>query len=150
VPTTDYEPTVAQVASHIMSRTVDQYGNRLGTFTADTTPTDTEVQSIIEITMPEIADIIGDDIPEYLWDDAATVSSIRVAMQVEIAFYSEQVNSARSAYPLLKEKFEATSENLTKQVTAADSGSTGAIVSGVANASSWSYPPPSNWLEGRW
>lgn len=150
MPTSDYEPSIAQVAAHIMSRTVNQYGVRLGTFTPDTTPTDTEVQSIIEITMPEIADIIGDDVPEFLWDDATTVASIRVAMQVEIAFFSEQVNSSRSAYPLLKEKFESTVENLSKQVTAAGDGSTGAVVSGTTNSPSYAYPQPSNWLEGRW
>jgi DNA-directed RNA polymerase len=133
-----------------MSRTVNEYGVRLGTFTADTTPTDTEVQSIIEVTMPEIADIIGDDIPEYLWDDAATVASIRVAMQVEIAFFSEQIASNRSAYPALKDKFTETVANLSKQVTASVDGSTGAVVSGTTNSSSWSFPQPSNWLGGRW
>jgi len=146
VPTTDYTPTVSQVASHILSRTVNQYGIRLGTFTADTTPTDTEVDAVIAITMPEIADVIGDDIPQFLWDDAEAVASIRVAMQVEISFFSEQVSADRSAYPLLKEKYETAIENLVKQVTAADEGSTGAVVSGTTGTASWSFPPSDDWM----
>ena len=133
-----------------MSRTVDQYGNRLGTFTAETTPTDTEAQAIIDVTMPEIADVIGDDIPEYLWDDAASVSSIRAAMQIEIAFFSEQIASNRSAYQPLKDKYEEVMGNLVKQVTTADEDSTGAVVSGTTGVVSYSFPPPANWLNGRW
>jgi len=150
VPTTDYTPTVAQVASHILSRTVNQYGIRLGTFTADTTPTDTEVEAVIEITMPEIADVIGDDIPQFLWDDAETVASIRVAMQIEISFFSEQVSADRSAYPLLKEKYETAVQNLSKQVTSAGDGSTGAVVSGTTGTASWSFPEPVEWMTRRW
>ena len=146
----DYQPTVKQVATHILARTVNQYGVRQGTFTTDTTPTAAEVEQIIALTMPEIADIIGDDIPEYLWDDAESVASIRAAMQTEIAFFPEQVSSDRSPYKLLKDKYEAAVENLRQQVAAAEEGQTGAVIGGSGNRPSWYFPSNGKWLEKVW
>jgi hypothetical protein len=149
-PPSEWRPTVRQVATHLLARTVNQYGVRQGTFTTDTTPTAAECDQIISLTMPEVADIIGDEIPEYLWDDAAAVTSIRAAMQVEIAFYPEQINSDRSPYKPLKDKFEYTVENLRQQIANAETGDTGATVGGTSNKPSWSFPTDGEWLTRTW
>lgn len=146
----EWQPSIRQVATHILSRTVNQYGARQGTFTTETTPTAAEAEQIIMLAMPEVADIIGDEIPEYLWDDAQAVASILAAMQIEIAFFPEQINSERSPYQLLKVKYESAIANLTKQVASSVDGSTGATVSGVSTAASWGFPAPSNWGGKRW
>jgi hypothetical protein len=133
-----------------MARTVDQYGNRLGTFTPNTTPTDTEAHLVIDETMLEIADIIGDNIPDFLWDDASTVVAIKAASQIELSFYPEQVTSGRSAYAQLLAKYEAAIGNLEKQVMGATEDSTGAEVTATANTAQWSFPDSSDWLTRRW
>jgi hypothetical protein len=150
VPASDYTPTLDQVAAHIMARTVNQYGVRQGTFTPDTTPTDTEATAIIAETMNEIADIVGDDIPDFFWDDASSVAAIKVASQIELSFYPEQVQTNRSPYDRLLAKYEEAMVNLAKQVAGADDSSTGAVVSGPSATPQWSYPQDGGWLSRVW
>jgi hypothetical protein len=145
VPTSDYVPSVDQVARKILSRTKDKFGNEVGTFDENTRPTDTQVANIIDDCMTEIADMIGDDIPEDLWDDAAQVSSIRAAMWVELNYYSDQVNTGRSIYPQLKEEYDAKIKELTSAVTRAIEGGGSVAESGPSGRALYAFPsePPS-------
>jgi hypothetical protein len=128
-PQAEWMPTVQQVADMIISRTKDKYGNEVGTFNADTRPTDTQVIQLINIEADRVSDVIGDDIPQPLWDDAAGVVAERTAMQIELDYYSEQVNTGRSIYPQLKELYEEDLQRLSSQVSLMiQSGSTDKLV----------------------
>lgn len=137
-PKLEYEPTVDQVARKILSRTRDKYGNLLGTFNNDTAPTDLQVQEIISDTVTEIADVIGDDIPDALIDDAQNVASLRAAMQIELDYYADQVNTDRSPYNQLKELYDEALEKLAVAVTSAEDGEV--VNSSPATRPSYSFP----------
>lgn len=137
----DFLPGVAQVAREIISRTRDAFTNLLGTFTADTEPTDTQVLNIILDVATLVADEIGDDIPEELWDDAKKVIALRAAMQIETSIFSDQVNTGRSVYPQLKERYEVELGRLQKQaVLLAESGSLSPVDAGPAMRPSFKFP----------
>lgn len=151
-PSQSYEPTIDQVARKLLSRTVDQYGNMTGAFTSDTTPTAAQVQAIIEGVMPQVADVIGDEIPDALTDDAANVVAILAATQIELDFFSEQVNTGRSIYPQLVKQYDAALAALQRAVTSALEGGGTVVDEGPTNVPSYSFPNPchSLGLRTRW
>lgn len=147
---TEYVPTVSLVARKIMSRTKDQFGVIQGSFTPTTTPTDTQVANVINDVMSEVADVIGDDVPEPLMDDAANVAALKAAMQIELDFYSDQVNSGRSVYPQLKEQYDSALASLQAQVLQFNAGSTDVTLSGTGGSPSYAFPEVTNdWLTRR-
>lgn len=145
-----YLPSVQQVAYRNLSRTRDKFGNLVGTFNADTQPTDTQVYGIINTVWQEVADVIGDDIPAALNDDAANVVALRAAMQVELDFYADQVNTGRSIYPQLEKQYESARNILSKQIALMGEGETRVTESGAANAPSYSFPDAQGWMSRRW
>jgi hypothetical protein len=144
----EYEPTVDQVARKILSRTRDKYGRMIGTFTNDTAPTDDQVQEIVSDVVTEIADVVGDDIPDALIDDAANVVSLRAAMQIELDYYADQVNTDRSPYNQLKELYDEALAKLSSAVT----GATDTDVTGgnPATRPSFGFPDPYFTLDRVW
>ena len=137
----NFRPTITEVARKIMSRTRDRYGNLVGTFTQNTQPTDTQAAGIITGVLTEIADYIGDEVPEAFRDDAANVAAIRAAMQIELDFYSDQVNTGRSIYPQLKEQYEEALLALTKAMSSDDPNTPGVDPSSVtATGASFGFP----------
>lgn len=149
-----YEPTIDQVARKILSRTRDTYGTVTGTFSDKTQPTDAQVAAIIGDVMTEVADVIGDEIPEVLLDDASNVVALRAAMQIEVDFYADQINTGRSPYPQLKEMYEENLANLQQQVVAIESGGgTGPVDdAGGSGFPQYSFPDSSTsiGLNTRW
>jgi hypothetical protein len=103
MPSSDYTPTVDDVAVFLRTRTRDVFGAELGTFTPDTRPNDADVQAIIADTVTNMEDDLGSDIDERLWPSAKRVTALRAAMAVEVSYFSEQVSTNRSVYPQLKE-----------------------------------------------
>jgi len=112
----EWTPSLQQVANLVVSRTRDTYGNEVGTFNDDTRPTDTQVLGLIAELTGRVVDIIGIDIPESLWQDAAAVTAERVAMQIELDYFPEQVNSDRSPYKQMKAQYDDDIAKLAKQV----------------------------------
>lgn len=143
----DYAPTVAQVARHLLSRTRDRWGNEAGTFTASTRPTDTQVLALIQDAITKVADEVGDEIPVELFDDAADVVAERVAMQIELDYYSDQVNTNRSPYSQLKDLYREDLGRLQKSVTEALASEGHIVDTGPSNMPSFSYPQPTSWLD---
>lgn len=141
-------PTIKDVALKIMSRTRDSYGNELGTFTKVTRPSDDQVLAIIRQIAPVVGDAIGDDIPSFLWDDAQNVIATRAAMQIELDFYSDQVNTGRSIYPQLEQQFKDDLALLQQQVVLAEEGDTqpGSTSAGRSPSFSFPAPSPTDWL----
>jgi hypothetical protein len=152
VPVTDYTPTAAQVAANVMSRTRDSFGNLAGTFNANTTPTDTQVDAVVGAVINEVADEIGDDIPQPLFDDAASVVAKRAAMQVELDFFPEQVNTGRSIYPQLNDQYKTALASLKKQVVQIESGDTATVDAAdvATGASMGGFPDSQCWDTRRW
>jgi len=137
----NYYPTVRDVASMIMSRTKDQYGNLLGTFTEDTTPTAEQVEQVTERVITEVADVIGDQVPSPFIDDARHVAALRVAMQVELDFFSDQVNTGRSIYPQLREQYLLALQNLQTAISSAAEGEGPGTGATVASKPEFWFPP---------
>lgn len=138
----DWYPSVKQVANKILSRTRNSVGQLAGTFNASTEPTDTQTRSIIGDVITEVADVIGDEIPPELWDDAQNVVALRAAMQIELDFYSDQVNTGRSIYPQLKEQYERALESLAGAVSRAQEGDGSVTSAGAGTEPKYDFPDP--------
>lgn len=141
MPTSDFTPDVDLVARKIMSRTRDQYGNHVGTFTEATHPTDLEVTNIIDDYMTDLAIMIGEDIPDDLFDDAANVASIGAAMFVELNFFPDQIDTGRSTYPTLKELYDMKLTDLISAVSRAIANDGEITPSGSSTRPNYSFPP---------
>ena len=136
-----YYPDISDVANLIYTRTKDSLGHELGTFTADTRPTDTQVTNIIDQAAQDIEAMVDTDIPEGAYDYVEQSIACRAAMIIERSFFPEQIASDRSAYTQLrddcKERFDA--------MIAAVQREQGEEVYGelpLAGSPSGSFPPP--------
>lgn len=130
--------TVYDVALKDLSRTRDSYGNMVGTFTQDTTPKDDQVVAMIQRLGPAVADAIGDVIPTAFFDDAQNVLATRVAMQIELDYYPDQVNTGRSIYPQLEKMYETELARLQTAITSSSGGEVDPT--GAAGHAQWSFP----------
>jgi hypothetical protein len=152
----NYAPTTDEVARLIISRTRDKYGNLIGVFTDETLPTAEQVDDIIGDVITDVADFIGDTVPVALVDDAQHLVAVRAAMQVELSYYAEQVNTNRSPYNQLKQHFDEDIQQLIRQIQSIESGDDtgGAVVAGVARRPVGSFPDPNLYppygLKTRW
>ena len=118
----EWLPTITDVALLTITRTKDKYGNELGTFTSATRPTNVQTSEIIVDAADKVTDTIGSNIPEVLWRDAAAVIAERAAMDIELAYFPEQVNTDRSPYRLLEQQYEKDLATLAKQVQVVNDG----------------------------
>lgn len=137
MPSSDYAPSVAEVGALLRARTVDSNGSELGTFTADTRPTDTQAAGLIQTAVGEVSARAGADIPQIYQGLARTASTYRAASLVEISYFPEQVTSGRSPYDQLHTLFLETLESLLKALT---SGSDPGTLPGVPAAPMGDFP----------
>jgi len=135
VPTSDYAPAVQDVANVLRARTKDTNGQEVGTFTAETRPTDAEVTGLITRALNDVAMVVGPDIPPLTFEDAKPVVALRAALLVELGYYPEQINTGRSPYPQLKDLYDGDLKNLVAAVTRAggDPGEAGAPMKPVGS-----------------
>jgi len=103
--TMPWRPTVDDVAALIRSRTKDAAMNEVGTFTADTRPTDAEVEQLITNGMAKIASRVGWDLPADSWPEAVHLVALFAACEAELSYFPEQIRTDRSAYQQLWEIF---------------------------------------------
>jgi hypothetical protein len=143
VPAADdqYRPSPEDVGAITLNRTVDKVGVQTGTFTADTRPTDSQVEILIDKAMEDVSCAIGTSIPEGLWDRARHVVSIRTAMLIELTLYAHEIRSGVSPYPEYKALYEDEIACLAGAVAAAEAGQSleDAFSNGTAR---WGFPPP--------
>jgi hypothetical protein len=120
-PWADWLPSVADVGAVLRARTVDPDGNELGTFTDATRPTGVQVAELIA---GGVADVYGEVgiVPDVLLPQARRVSALGTAILVELSYYPEQTNSARSAYVALRDLYETHLKRLTVAVGEVQSG----------------------------
>ena len=117
-----YRPSVAQVGNLLRARTVDRNNNELGTFTADTRPTDAQVEGLIDQATGAVAAVIGAEVPNLLRGQAADVVARRVAMLIELSYFPEQIPTGRSAYEQYRTLYADDLKALTVAVREAESG----------------------------
>ena len=137
-------PTTADVAALLTARTRGASGEEVGDFTADTRPTSEQVESLIEQSANLLTALTGgQDLPEGVATDAMrSLVSLRTAMSVELAFFSEQVGTDSSPFDKLqsmyRDEFDAVAKlvdiEISKEVIETD------LVSGRARHT---FPPPS-------
>lgn len=152
MPVADYTPTNAQVAALMRTRTKTRLTGEQGEFTADTRPTDDQVEEIIGAALQEVSTFIGDDIPEEVWTRAATLTSYKAAMLIELSYFPEQVKTDRSPYDAYERMYNKLLDATTEAVeTAAGGEEPGA--SGTGGAAQGSFPEDEGGLVGwgsRW
>lgn len=134
MPLPDWAPTVADVGALLRSRTKDTNGNELGTFTADTRPTDGQVTAIIATVAGDVETLAADaalpETPLVLYGSAKQLAVLATAMQVELSYFPEQVAQGRSPYDQLKALYDDRLDRYTKALA---SVGTGGDVGGAAD-----------------
>jgi hypothetical protein len=134
-------PTPRDVGLKILSRTRDKYGNQVGTFNADTQPSSADVLGIINQAGMEVADSIGDTIPAGMYDDVSNLIALRAAMDIEMSYFSDQVNTGRSIYPQLEKEYERQVNIVGKQISSIlAGGGTDPVNPSAALAPTYSFP----------
>ena len=104
--TSAFVPTVDDVGALIRTRTKDQFGNELGTFTADTRPTDDQVLVLIGQAYDYVTARVDTDLPEESWSPARSCVALKAAMLVELSYWPDQIPLNQSPYSMLRQEFE--------------------------------------------
>lgn len=150
--TSEWAPTVDDVGALLRSRTKDTNGVEVGTFTPNTRPTQAQVEQILRTAVGDLADMIATDVPERLWPSARRVATYSAALDIELGYFPEQLNTGRSPYVQLKERYDELIKSFRASLEAAgsDPGDDGATTPG---APSYSFPmdvPIIGWRNGAW
>lgn len=132
----DLTPNVAEVAAHLRVRTKDAHGQEVGTFNADTRPTADQVEALIATGVRRVAARVGQSICEggdvvkqaELYADARDLAALRVALQIELSYFAEQVGSSRSPYEQLKALYDESIESLRSAIAAHCGGPAGGAI----------------------
>jgi hypothetical protein len=103
----------------LRARTRDTNGAEVGTFTANTRPTDAQVTELIAQSVSDVSSAVGPDIDAALWGDASYVAALGAALQVELSYFPEQIGTGRSPYEQLKELYDERLKRLEAAVEAA-------------------------------
>lgn len=116
----DWRPSLPEVGALLRSRTrggVAEGGQTLGTFTAETTPTADEVESLISYATSSVASRIGlSPCTDALTARARGMAALYTAMLVELSYFPEQIGSDRSPYEKYKELYDEGMEALTEAI----------------------------------
>ena len=105
--TTDpFIPTVADVAALIRARTKDTNGNEVGTFTADTRPTDAQAQEAIDHALAALHEKVG-EVGDLCADVARMAATYGAAAEIELSYFPEQARTDRSPYTYLLTRYDA-------------------------------------------
>jgi hypothetical protein len=159
----DFKPTPSDVALHMRARLVDGNGNRLDSFTEDTTPTLKEIEEAIPKRAGRITSKIGTEICEgedpakraALYADAKDLWALAVAIVAERSYYPEQVGSGRSPYDEMVAEFESGAKTLVEAVAEHCGGGGGEDGPGASTGGSGalprsSFPCARDWAEALW
>jgi hypothetical protein len=151
-------PTVDDVGALLRARTQDDHDDEIGTFTADTRPTDVQVQKIIDQAVSVVFTRTGAmDTPPLdcptapsLRTNAASCASMLAVMLVELSYFPEQVRSDRSAFEDYRDLWNTLMDSL---VDAAAECRGGEVVpdekgEGYRPGPSWGFPVDAGGLVG--
>jgi hypothetical protein len=99
------KPTTVDVAAILRARTKDLDGQEVGDFNANTRPTGTDVEKIIDLAYNEVTGRSGVYLGTRCASLAYALVTIRAAMWVEGSYWPEQVRSDRSIFAELAEQY---------------------------------------------
>lgn len=104
-----WAPGVDDVGTYLRARTMTRNGEVIGTFNAYTTPTDVAVMGLINDAASDVQAAIGPEVnvDPSLYPMAEDLAAIGAAMNVELSYFPEQINSGRSPYPQLETQYNA-------------------------------------------
>src|SRR5215831_929102 len=145
-PADPTRPTVEQVALLIRARTKDANGLEVGTFDADTRPTDVQVEEHIDASMALVGIRFG---PSTNWPAEAQAAfaslvAYRAALRIEKSYFPEQVRTDRSAYAQLREEYLDDLQAFTEAMTGgAGEGALPSYDFALAEVGSWTSLPHS-------
>lgn len=120
-------PTVEKIAVLLRSRTTDENGTEVGTFTDDgrTRPSAAQVRLLAAQAAGDVAARIGfQDLTGGLPQLATNVSAVRTAMLIELSFFPEQIESGQSPYEQFRDLY---AEQLGFLAAAVDGDTSGAV-----------------------
>ena len=93
----EWAPTVQEVAVGIISRTKLPNDTNANTFTEETTPTEEQVDELIEqackLMAPQLGEVAGE-----LIEQVKILTAIRVRYMIEVSIFTEQVEAGISPY----------------------------------------------------
>lgn len=116
-------PSLTDVGSLVFSRTLEVGGTRkLGTFTANTWPTGDMVDGLINDAAQDVAAVVGIVLPENTHSMVRSVVALGASIQLEEAYYSEQVNTDNLAFRNRQTRYERRLKSLTDAVQDAQDG----------------------------
>lgn len=100
-------PTIDEVAALLRQRTrSDVTGDEVGTFTADTRPTDAEVAVLITTAVDLVSLRLGTRIPASAISTARMAITLRTAMLIELRLQATRTDEADSVYTRLKTLYD--------------------------------------------
>lgn len=103
--------TIDDVAARIRARTKDSNGNEVGTFNADTRPTDVQAQEAIDHQVVLLHKRVG-TIGDVCTSLAQGVVALGAAAEIELSYFPEQVRRDFSPYPFLITQYDAALQGL--------------------------------------
>lgn len=139
MPTSDWPTSVDAVGTLLRARTRNTQGVEVGTFDEDTRPTEDQVLSLINTAVEDLASVVGTELGESLWSRAATVTTYKVAMLVELSYFPEQVSRGNSPYEQLRDLYTESLKNFLKAAAAEAPGQ----APGDVEAPCYAFPLPS-------
>jgi hypothetical protein len=123
VPTSSYTPALSDIGALLRDRTVDSGGNEVGTFTANTRPTDTEVNNLVQDAVNDAYTIFGSDIPDATGSDpdavrkaATRAVAFHAAAMVELSHFGEQVARGNSPYQQYEDQWNAAAKRVSQAI----------------------------------
>jgi hypothetical protein len=93
-------PTLETIAAIIRARVKTRMGGEVPIWTADTRPTDLQVQMLVPVAALDMLPCVGDSetLPEKYWQPVSLCVALRTAMLIELSYFPEQVSQDRSAF----------------------------------------------------
>lgn len=89
----EWAPDLARVGAHIPSRTRSMLTNEpLGTFTADTYPTDAQATKVLQDAVATVAGMVGAPIADAAYDLCGASAALWAAYWVELAWPDRDAN----------------------------------------------------------
>jgi hypothetical protein len=98
IDSTQVTPTISDVSLLERTRTIDaSSGEDVGTFNANTRPTDRDVQQIITVALSEVLAALPSNVDPIWYPAIRRAVALRSAVAIETSFYREQASESGSS-----------------------------------------------------
>lgn len=147
-PAAEWAPTVDDVAALLHARTKNDMGEEIGTFDANTRPTNSQVLRLIDRAVQAVSSRVGvEPCEDHLADRAGGLAALYAAYLVEISFFPEQVRAEQSPAKQIKADYDDAIKMLVEDVKVACAGEEGSVGEGAAyNKADYNFEAPTTSL----